>query len=317
MILEQTKGFVQSQLNYIEPEVYTTKYASIQYPMLMPVDTMAPDWTRGITRYTSDGTGRPRFIGAAGRDVPRVSLRRAQIDRVVEMAALGYDWTLDELQTAMMLGQSLDAEKARVCRFEAEKEIDRIALYGDETLQWDGLINMTDDAIVRYDADQNAAANARSWDNKDSDEIKKDIDRALSGVYVDTLQVERADTVALPVEAWDLLVEKRIPHTDTPLMRYFMENNIYTMETGLPLRIRTIRGLETAGTGSVVPGHGRMIAYCNRSDVLRLHLPMPYRFLPMYQQSSMAWVVDGIFRIGGLEVRLPKCFRYVDGILSP
>ena len=315
MILEQTKGFVQSQLNYIEPEVYTFKYASIQYPMLMPVDTMAPDWTRGITRYTSDGSGRPKFISAAGRDVPRVELRRAQIDRVVEMAALGYDWTLDELQTSMMLGQNLDSEKARICRFEAEKEIDRIALYGDESLNWDGLINMTDAQIPKVEAD--VVSSSRSWETKDADAIKKDVDRALSGVYVDTLQVERADTIALPVEAWDLLVEKRIPHTDTPLMRYFMDNNIYTMETGLPLRIRTIRGLETAGTQTNTMGHGRMIAYCNRSDVLRLHLPMPYRFLPMYQQSSMAWVVDGIFRIGGLEIRLPKCFRYVDGIITP
>ncbi len=49
--------------------------------------------------------------------------------------------------------------------------------------------------------------------------------------------------------------------------------------------------------------------------MLRFHLPMPHRFLPPFQKSSMSYEVAGIMRTGGLEVRLPKAISYLDGIL--
>jgi hypothetical protein len=50
--------------------------------------------------------------------------------------------------------------------------------------------------------------------------------------------------------------------------------------------------------------------------VLKMHIPMPHRFLPVWQTGPMFYEVPGIFRLGGLEIRRPKAVRYVDGIFD-
>ena len=94
------------------------------------------------------------------------------------------------------------------------------------------------------------------------------------------------------------------------VMDYVQRANVYTAQTGQALTIRTIRGLEDAAASS----KGRMIAYRRDPQVLRLHLPMPHRFLPVWQTGPMSFVAPGIFRIGGLEIRRPGAVRYVDQI---
>jgi hypothetical protein len=76
------------------------------------------------------------------------------------------------------------------------------------------------------------------------------------------------------------------------------------------LTIRGVLGLDTAGSGATK----RMVAYANRQDVVKLHLPMPHRFLPVATQDSIHFDVPGIFRTGGVEVLRPGAFRYLDGI---
>jgi len=41
---------------------------------------------------------------------------------------------------------------------------------------------------------------------------------------------------------------------------------------------------------------------------------MPHRFLPVFQGGPLHWVVPGVFRLGGLDIRRPKEVRYIDGI---
>ncbi len=71
-----------------------------------------------------------------------------------------------------------------------------------------------------------------------------------------------------------------------------------------------MRGLETAGAAGVA----RMVAYRRNPQVLKLHIPMPHRFLPVYQDGPLNFVVPGVFRLGGLDIRRPKEIRYGDGI---
>jgi len=48
--------------------------------------------------------------------------------------------------------------------------------------------------------------------------------------------------------------------------------------------------------------------------VLKMHIPMPFRFLPAWQTGPMKFDVPGIFRVGGVDIRRPKAVRYLDGI---
>ena len=61
-------------------------------------------------------------------------------------------------------------------------------------------------------------------------------------------------------------------------------------------------------------GTGRMVAYKNDQDYVKLHLPLPHQFLPVYQDGPLNWTVPGIMRIGGVELLTTAAFRYIDGI---
>jgi hypothetical protein len=85
---------------------------------------------------------------------------------------------------------------------------------------------------------------------------------------------------------------------------------VYTANSGQPLTIRGIRKLDTAG----ISGGARMIAYRRDPEVLKFHMPMPHRFLPVWQAGPTRWEIPGMLRLGGLDVRLPNEISYVDGI---
>jgi hypothetical protein len=56
------------------------------------------------------------------------------------------------------------------------------------------------------------------------------------------------------------------------------------------------------------------VAYKRDPRVLKLHLPMRHRFLPVWQTGPITFDVPGIFRTGGTEIRRPGAVRYFDGI---
>ncbi|MNY73088.1 hypothetical protein D3C86_2117840 [compost metagenome] len=56
-----------------------------------------------------------------------------------------------------------------------------------------------------------------------------------------------------------------------------------------------------------------MVAYRRSPDVVKMHVPMPLRWLQA-EQRLLKFEVPGIFRLGGVEVRRPGAMRYLDGI---
>ena len=123
-----------------------------------------------------------------------------------------------------------------------------------------------------------------------------------------------ADTLLLPTAAFNVLGWKRIEGTNSSLYSYVMENNVYTRKTRRPLMIMEVNELDAAATSSNTMGQGRMVAYRRSPDVLKLHRPMPFRFFNPRMENSRRFVVDGMARIGGLEIRRPGAMRYADGI---
>jgi len=73
--------------------------------------------------------------------------------------------------------------------------------------------------------------------------------------------------------------------------------------------MRAVRGLDTSGAGATT----RAVFYRRDPQILKVHIPMPHRFLPVFQSGPIRFDVPGIFRFGGLEIRRPGSVRYMDG----
>jgi len=297
-------GFVLAQTSYIERQVNEIVYPDIQYPMLVPVDTSAPEWVKSVTYFSQDKFGKAEWLNGNADDIPRAGTQRTKFETEVHMAGIGYGYGLEEINQASMMGINLAAEDAMAARRAYEEFVERIALTGDTAKGMTGLINS---ATVTATAN----ASTKLWSAATPAEILNDVNMALIGQFTGTLFTSMADTILLPYSRY-LSIASRMVGTDSSLsiLNWLQQNNAYTAQTGRPLMIRAIRGLDTAGGSS----SARMVSYRRDPNVVKLHIPMPHRFLPAFQASPTRVEIAGIFRLGGVDWRRPKEAAYTDGI---
>lgn len=300
--MQAALGFAIKQTTHVEREVNETVYPDIQYPSLVPVDTSAHPFAKSITYFSSDKFGEAKWINGNSDDVPQAGTELAKHETAVHMAGIGYGWGYEEINQAQMMGVNLQNNDAIAARRAYEEMVDRVALTGDATKSFQGLINNTSVTA--------AAVITGDWATATEDEILADVNALLLGVANDTQYSAMADTLLLPYAKLNIVATRRLGDTQGTILSFLQKYNTYTAMTGRPLLIRAIRGLDTAGAG----GTARMVAYRRDPQVLKLHIPMPHRFLPVYQQGPLNFVVPGVFRLGGLDIRKPKEVRYGDGI---
>lgn len=309
---QQAFSFLVQQIGYIEPEVYKIAYPDIQYDQLIPIDSSAPEWVKSITYYSSDKVGAARWFHHEGTDMPRADIARAKFEVGVEMAGIGYGYTLEELgQAAMIPGFRLTTERADAARRAAEEFIEDKAFLGESAKGWYGLLN--NPLVTVVNAAGTGTGGSAAWADKTGDQIALDINTILSSIYTTTKTIEYANTLLLPVDAMNTLATKRMDSSGAPqnVLEWIMRYNVFTQTKGQPLVIRAVQQLDNAGAGG---DKGRAVAYRRDPQVVKMHIPMKHKFMDVWQTSSIGFDIPGIFRIGGVEIRRPAAVRYLDGV---
>jgi hypothetical protein len=310
---QQALSFLIAQTTYVEAEVYRIQYPEIIYPQLLPVDTSANEWAKSVTYFSLDKVGEADWLSGMATDMRYADINRQKFEQGIEMAGIGYRYTLEEIGQAMMIpGLNLTSERAEAARFAYEQFMDRIAQNGNVAKGFTGLQNNANVPVT--DAIADGTGSSALWVNKTADQMIRDVQGALTNVYQGSNTVEMADTVLLPIANMQLLANTRVPNTFGNALDYIAKYNLYTMTTGAPLTIRAWLGLDTAGSNPYHNAATRMIAYRRDPRVVKLHVPMPHRFLPVWQTGPTTFDIPGIFRVGSVEVRRPLAFSYVDGI---
>jgi len=304
-------AFMINQASYIEAEVYRTQYPEIIYPQLIPVDESAPEWTKSITFFSIESSGRADWFHHNATDMRLADVTRSAYEQGVDMAGIGYRYTLAEIGEALQAGFALNPERAAAAVRGAEQFIESVALIGDIAKGWTGLINA---ANVTVSTVANTGTGPSTlWSTKTADLIISDLNIAIAGIYSATNTVEIPDTILLPVEQYTLIATKRLSDTsEMSILDWFQKYNVYTAQTGRSLTIRALRQLDGAGTSPA--SSDRMMIYRRDPSVLKMHLPMRHRFLPVWQTGPIVFDVPGIMRLGGTEVRRPAAVHYWDGI---
>lgn len=308
---QQVLGFVTPAFYNVQAEVEQIKFPSFDYAAFIPVVTEGSPWARGALFRSSQTVGRAAWVSGKAKDMPFADSTQGQFLQPFDMAGIGFNWSLEEIQTAALEGRDLGADKARDARLIAEEMLFNIAMTGDADKGWTGLVN--DAVVTAVDAPNDGTGSARTFDSKTGspDLILRDVNSAIIGVTTDTRETEIANAVLLPTSTLQLLGSRRIGDTTMTILEFLRTNNAYTALTGIPLDIRGLRSLETAGPGGDTK---RMVAYNRDPSVVRFHLPMPHMFLPPWQSGPMTYEVAGIMRTGGTEIRRPRSVRYVDRI---
>lgn len=321
--ITQALTFFTAQAYKINATVYETVYPDWDIGSFIFVDTSGPEWSPGVLTYVSDiVSGRANWYSGAAKDIPLADVGQDYKLKTHHFAAIGYQHNLEEINTVISMGGSLPDRRARAARLAYQKFIFNLALFGDTEKGLPGMVNMPGVPIVPVPADGDGGV--RLWvdsngvGKKTPAEIARDFNIGLQGVAKNTFDTVLADTVVLPQAALDYIAATPFSDLTTEtILSFIMRTNLYTMRTGRPLNIRSLRELGTAATDTTSPssaGKGRAIFYANRPEYMLFHLPMPHRFLPVYQDGPLNYLVPGIFRTGGTESLSTSAIRYLDGI---
>ncbi len=303
--------FVLAQGRNIETRVYQRRYPTFNYAAHVPVVTEGQPWAIGTTFFTVDTAGEAKFLSGAGTDMPFNQATRGQASHDFAMIGSGWEWNLEEVNQAALYGIPLNDTKAISASDKVERLLNDIAMVGSTEKNWTGLLNNGE--VQRADAA--GAGTGIFWANKTVDQIMADVNFALGGVRENSEEVEWADTLRLPPEAFRDVATRRMGAGDgfMTVLEYIRRNNIYTAETGQALDIQPLREARNASAD----GGGRLVAYRKDPEVVRFHLPMPRRVLAARQKSIMGFETGIIARTGGTEIRLPGAFFYLDEITAP
>ena len=316
----QALSFVQGQAYRINQRVYEARYPDFDFGRLIFVNTEGPEWSPGVMTYTSDVSGQAQWQSAYAKDVPLADVSQGQSLRQHQLAAIGYQYNIGEVNGTMGFpGASLPDRRARAARMAYMQFMYDLTLVGDAEKGLGGLIDYTGVPVVIAPADGTGSAtfwvNASGVGLKTPAQIVRDINIGLQGVNLATKRIALADTILLPQEALDYIA--MTPYSATTMetiLSFVMRTNLYTINTGRPLTIRAVTELST---GDAAGTAGRMVAYRNDPNEVQLHLPMPHRFLEVYRDGPMNFLVPGIFRTGGVEIMATEAFRYIDGVSQP
>jgi len=295
----EAMAFVVSQLAHVESTVYKRERQPLQYEELVPIDTSAGDYATSIEYEMYDYAGRGKRHSGRGKDIPKVDVAYGRKTYPIVLGVIGYDYTTEELRQSAFLRKPLDSTRAETAMDAYERHINDVALFGEDELT--GLFNNPYVPVV--------APSVTGWIGKDPDAVVQAFSSLITQIWVNSKYVEMPTTVLLPgtIMAW--MVSVRIPNTTMNLLQYVKENNIAKVEKGIDLDIRTGYDLDTAGAG----GTKRAMVYTKSPSKLKMHLPMPIKFLPP-QASGLLFEVPGEYKYSGVEFIYPKSALYADGL---
>lgn len=303
-------GFVTSQGRNMEAAIYARRYPTFNYAEHVPVVTEGNPWAIGTQFRLKDHTGKAKIISGKAADIPFSKTTRSLLSHDFVMIGAGWEYSDEEVNQGVLYGVNVSDDDAMAAADDTERLLYGMAITGSTEVNWTGLINNA--SVAKANAGSTGSGSSTLWAAKTVDNILADINLGLESVRANSNEVEWADSVRLPPEAFRLIATKRLGTDGSmgTLLQYVQANNIYTAENGQPLDIRPLRDL----AGAAANERGRAVFYRRDPQVLRFHLPMPRRVLPVYRAGLMHYQQGVIARTGGTEIRLPGAMFYLDEI---
>jgi len=302
-------SFLISQRTHIETKVYETKYPDVTYAELIPVDTSAPEWAPIVAVASVDARGELAFVGPNSNDINRADVGYKLGTHPVQTAALGYGYSLEEINQARLMNMNLSADKAAAAMRIAEQGLNKLAYLGNGEAGYQGLFN-TSTVSVAAAGSTIAALVAGATDVAGAQAVVTFFQQRIDVVYVTNTNTTFAPThILLPPAQRNLLSSAILPFGGNMTLLQYLEANLVSGRSG---RVQFVPDLSLKGAGAA--GVDRMMVYTRSEETVKFHLPMGFNFQAPYQDTALSWFIPGILRTGGTEIRVPKAHAYFDGV---
>lgn len=299
----------------LDKQFYDVEFPDKEWYQIVDQSQVKSDVNAGATSYsyiTRNRQGKASFVGNGGvNNIPMVAQTIGAVQVPVAYAAVGAEITLEDArQYAFGMNADLAVELGETMRDAMDNLLEESIVFGNKELGFEGWINYT--GLTVATAATGASGNTE-WDKKTAQEIVKDINDALAGVWNDSKTLFKPLDVFVPLKQFALLAETPMVINGTGLaqtaLEYITKNNIMYRVTGQELRIHPSRYLAGAGTANA----DRMVIMDRSVKNQVLPFPLPFTLSqPVPEALGAKWYAET--KVGSYHVRQQGSMRYVDGI---
>jgi len=296
-------AYFARQLETIKKKTYDEKTRPLKGLSLLPRSNEAHPGASTITYRSYKDIGIAKFIADyATGNIPKVNVIGVEVSQPIRTFAVGFDYSIQEVDQSNMTGQNIPARKAIAARKATEQLLNRTALLGDAEFGLNGFLNFPGNTEYTVPAD--GTGSSKLWSTKTPDQIVRDIRGMINAVEVTTNGVEIPNTVLLPQAQYKYVETTRMgSNTDTTILQ-FMKTNFSDIKTWMWLT-----ELATLGTGSTT----RMMCGMVDPDHVQFEVPRAFEMLAP-QARGLGWEVPTHGRTAGVLEYYPLAFAIAEGI---
>ncbi len=305
---ESASVFFARELDYIKTQTYDVVYPEMTALSLFPVSSEIPEGAETFTYYSYDRTGMAKIINNYATDLPRADVKGKPVTGYVKSIGDSYGYSVQEMRASRMTGKSLDVRKGESARYAADYLVNKIAWMGSKENNLVGILSEENDipkfvlSTVTVDGEEKT-----EFRYKNADQILEDINNMQKYVSQITKNVEKPDTLVLPAHVYIDLATRRIPDTDTTILKFLMENAPYLKE------IREANELQANSTDMNPTGSNVALLYTNSEKKLTLEIPMPF-LQHTLQEKGLEIIVPCEERVAGMVIYYPLSALIAEGI---
>ncbi len=295
------------QLEYISSRLREVKRPELKWRTFVPVISEMPPGAETGSYYVWDALGMAEIVANYADDIRRVAVTAKKYSFDIESFALGYDWSVLDIERAAFAGVNYRNRKSDQVRKGFELRFEKLAALGQPGVNLKGLLNNANVPVI-------AAAvvgGSSVWGSagKSAVDVLADLMMTEDTILNTTKGIERPDSIILPLDKYRYIQNTPIfvgagSRPEETILKVFLQRSSFI--TGVdwwhPLALAN-----AAGTGP------RMLAYKRDEEHLHFELPLAPRELPA-QVQGLALSVNSWARAGGVVWEYPMSALYVDGI---
>lgn len=293
---EDASIFFARELDYIKAKSYDKIYPEFTALNCFPITHEVPEGAETTTYYSYEKTGMAAIINNYATDLPRADVKGEPTTAYIKSVGNSYGYSVQEMRASRLAGKSLDTRKAESAKYQIERTMNTIAWAGNKEHKIMGVLS-TDNNIPLYtlsQVDVDGVGKKTEFKYKTASQILDDINGMFAYQAAITMDVERADTLALPSSVYIDISTRQIPNTGLTVKKFLLENAPYLKD------IISAPELEGKSKETNPLGSNAMFLFTNDPDKFSLEIPMEFYQYPLQPEN--------------LEVKVP-CESRVAGII--
>ena len=306
--VEQASVFFARELDYVKTETYDVEYPEMTALNLFPVTSEVPEGAETFTYYSYDKTGMAKIINNYATDLPRADVKGKPVTGYVKSVGDSYGYSVQEMRASRLAGKSLDVRKGESARYAMDYTVNKIAWAGDKDNGLVGILSEGNDipkyvlSTVMVDGEEHT-----EFRYKNADQILDDINGMQKYISQITKNVEKPDTLVLPSDVYIDLATRRIPDTETTILKFVLDHAPYLKE------IREANELQAESTDINPTGSNVMFLFTNDERKMSLEIPMHFYQYPL-QEKGLEIEIPCEQRVAGMIIYYPLSGLLAEGV---